>query len=97
MEPFSDSLDRIFGIVFEQFGTDFRTVCVLLFFLSVISKIEITCWLCENHVNASLWMYLHGIYDGCKLYVQNIIIHVLNMLHVVLILHVTCYSIKCHD
>ena len=34
------------------------------------------------------------IYDGYKLYVENIIIHVLNMLHVVLILHVTCYSMK---
>ena len=33
-------------------------------------------------------------FDGCELYVENKIIHVLIMLHVVLILHVTCYSIK---
>ena len=29
-----------------------------------------------------------------NLYVENIIIHVLNVLHVVLILHVTCYNMK---
>ena len=29
-----------------------------------------------------------------NLYVENIIIHVLNVLHVVLILHITCYSMK---
>ena len=33
----------------------------------------------------------------CKLYVENIIIHILNMLHVVIILHVTCYSMKWHN
>ena len=33
-------------------------------------------------------------FDGCELYVENIIIHVLKMLHVVLIFHVTCYSVK---
>ena len=42
-------------------------------------------------------MYRHGIYDGCILYVENIIIHVLNMLHVVLILRVTCYTMKWHN
>ena len=42
-------------------------------------------------------MYWHEIYDGCKLYVENIIIHVLKMLHVVLILHVACYSMKWHN
>ena len=26
-----DSLDRIFGTIFRQFGTDFRTLCVLFF------------------------------------------------------------------
>ena len=32
-----------------------------------------------------------------NLYVENIIIHVLNVLHVVLILYVTCYSMKWHN
>ena len=36
-------------------------------------------------------------FDGCELYVENIIIHVLKMLHVVLILHVTCYSMRWHN
>ena len=34
-------------------------------------------------------MYLHGLYYGCKLYVANIIIHDLLILHVALIMHVT--------
>ena len=34
-------------------------------------------------------MYWHEILDGCELYVENIIIHDLLMLHVVLIMHVT--------
>ena len=38
-ELFPDSPDRIFEIVFGQFGTDFRTVCVLFFFLCIIAKI----------------------------------------------------------
>ena len=30
---FSDNPDMIFRTVFKQFGTDFRTVCVLFFFM----------------------------------------------------------------
>ena len=36
-------------------------------------------------------------FDGCKLYVESIIIHVFIMLHVVLILNVTCYSMKWNN
>ena len=36
-------------------------------------------------------------FDGYELYVENIIIHVFKMLHVVLILHITCYSLKWHN
>ena len=51
---FSDSSDRIFG----QSMTDFRTLCVCVFFFVIAKKKKrITCWLCENHVNACLWMY----------------------------------------
>ena len=32
-----------------------------------------------------------------NLYVENIIIHVLNVFHVVLILYATCYSMKWHN
>ena len=33
-------------------------------------------------------MYCHEIHDGWKLYVENIIVHDLVMLHVALIIHV---------
>ena len=44
-------------------------------------------------------MHAYGCIDmefmvDVNLYVENIIIHVLNMFHVVLILHVICYSMK---
>ena len=35
-------------------------------------------------------------FDGCELYVENIIIHVLVRLHVALIMYVTGYSMKWH-
>ena len=36
------------------------------------------------------------LFDGCELYVENIIIHVLVMLHIALIIHVTRYGMKWH-
>ena len=40
---------------------------------------------------------IYVLFDGCDLYIENIIIHVLIMLRVVLIFHVTCYSMKWHN
>ena len=42
-------------------------------------------------------MSIYVFFYGCELFVENIIIHMLKMLHVVLILHVTCYSMKWHN
>ena len=43
----------------------------------------------KNHVDICYLMYWHELFDGCELYVADIVTHNLLMFHVALIMHVT--------